>query len=147
MNASHLCRRAVGSLRNNPVTVGDMQTAEASLLPGEFALWCRMQNRDQRHSLQVLGRFLQIHPQASRDERAAALLHDVGKAFSTLGWWGRIVATLVGPRTAAFGVYLDHERLGIEALEGVSAHRTLEVLRGDNSDDACVVALRAADDA
>lgn len=145
MNASHLCRRAVGSLRNNPVTVGDMQTAEASLLPGEFALWCRMQNRDQRHSLQVLGRFLQIRPQASRDERAAALLHDVGKAFSTLGWWGRIVATLVGPRTAAFGVYLDHERLGIEALEGVSSERTLQVLSGTD-DDPCTVALRAADD-
>lgn len=145
MNASHLCRRAVGSLRNNPVTIGDMQTAEASLLPGEFALWCRMQNRDQRHSLQVLGRFLQIRPQASRDERAAALLHDVGKAFSTLGWWGRIVATLVGPRTAAFGVYLDHERLGIEALEGVSSERTLHVLSGTD-DDPCTVALRAADD-
>lgn len=147
MNPGHLCRRAIGSLRDHPVTGAELTVAESVLLPGEFSMWRRMQNRDQRHSLQVLGRFMKVYPQATREEQAAALLHDVGKAFSRLGWWGRIVATLVGPRTVAFGVYLDHERLGIEALEGVSAHRTLEVLRGDNSDDACVVALRAADDA
>ncbi len=145
MKVSHLCRRAVGSFRNTPVDAAGRGVAEETLLPGELALWSRMQPRDQRHSLQVLDRFLPAYPAATRDERAAALLHDVGKAFSDIGWFGRIVATLVGPRTRGFSVYLDHERIGIAALEGVSAHRTLEVLKGDVN-DACVDALREADD-
>lgn len=145
MTALHLCRRAFGSFRNNPVSPERRETARASLLPGEYALWCRMQNRDQRHSLNVLDRFVAACPQATRDERAAALLHDVGKVFSDLGWLGRIAATLVGPVSARFETYLDHERLGVVALEGVSSGRTLEVLRGDIA-DASVVALRAADD-
>lgn len=145
MRALHLCRRAVGSLRNNPVPAAGVALAGSVLLPDEFVLWRRMQHRDQRHSLQVLDRFVRAYPQASRDEQAAALLHDVGKAFSALGWWGRIIATIVGPRTPVFEAYLDHERIGIEALEGVSLSRTLEVLRGDIADD-CVDALRCADD-
>lgn len=145
MKALHLCRRAVGSLRNHPVNDAELDVARSVLLPGELALWGRMQNRDQRHSLQVLGRFLRLYPHATREEQAAALLHDVGKAFSGLGWFGRIVATVAGPRTSRMAAYLDHEQIGNAALEGVSDRRTLEVLRGDDS-DACVVALRRADD-
>ena len=146
MKAIHLCRRAVGSMRNNPVNDAERGIAGSILSAGEMELWGQMQNRDQRHSLQVLGRFLRLYPRASREEQAAALLHDVGKAFSGLGWTGRIVATVVGPRHPRFVAYLDHERIGVAALEGISGERTLEVLRGDVSDE-CVVALRRADDA
>jgi len=146
MTLAHLCRRAIGSFRNTPLNPDEHAVAATLLLPGELQLWCRMQHRDQRHSLQVLERFVAAYSHASRDETAAALLHDVGKAFSGLGWFGRILATTLGPRTAAFTTYLDHEQIGVAALEGMSSERTLEVLRGDVR-DACVVALHDADNA
>ena len=103
-----------------------------------------MQNRDQRHSVEVLHRFEALFPHATRDERAAALLHDVGKCESALGWSGRILATIIGPRTEAFRVYLNHEEIGKRLLSGVSSRRTLEVLQ-DKQTDAAAIALRNAD--
>ena len=140
----HLAKRAVTSFRSHPVNDEQLSIACAVLLPDEFSLWTRMQNRDQRHSLQVLARFDVLCSHATRDERAAALLHDVGKCESTLGWCGRIFATLLGPRTSAFRTYLDHEEIGLNLLRGVSPERTLEVLLGDSTDE-CVIALRNAD--
>lgn len=145
MSALHLVRRAVGSVRNNPLTPAETGVAQSVLLAREFELWSRMQHRDRRHSLQVLQRFDAVVPGAVRDERAAVLLHDVGKAFTGLGWAGRIVATLIGPRTESMRTYLDHEAIGVEALRGVSSARTLEVLDG-SANDAVVEALRRADD-
>ena len=103
-----------------------------------------MQNRDQRHSVEVLHRFEALCPHATRDECAAALLHDVGKCESALGWSGRILATIIGPRTEAFRVYLNHEEIGNRLLSGVSSRRTLEVLQ-DKQTDAAAIALRNAD--
>jgi hypothetical protein len=140
----HLAKRAVTSFRNHPVNEEQLGIARAVLLPDEFSLWTRMQNRDQRHSLQVLARFDVLRSHATRDERAAALLHDVGKCESTLGWSGRIVATLVGPKTSSFRVYLNHEEIGLRLLHDISSEPTLEVLRGDSTDE-CAVALRNAD--
>lgn len=126
------------------MTRAEQAVAVSVLLPDEFNLWSRMQGRDQRHSLEVLRRFDGLQPNASRDERAAALLHDVGKCESTLGWWGRIFATLLGPRTTAFRTYLNHEEIGLQLLTGVSSRRTCEILDGGVVDDV-VRALRAAD--
>ena len=140
----HLAKRALTSFRNHAVENSGVSLAKSILLPNEFMLWKRMQNRDQRHSLEVLHRFDALVPSASRDERAAVLLHDVGKSESTLGWWGRIAATLLGGRTSAFRAYLNHEEIGLQLLADVSSPRTLEVLQGKN-DDSVVVALHHAD--
>lgn len=140
----HLAKRALTSFRNHAVETSGVSLAQSILLPDEFQLWLRMQNRDQRHSLEVLHRFNALVPSASRDESAAALLHDVGKCESTLGWWGRIVATVLGGRTSAFRTYLNHEEIGLRLLADISSPRTLEVLQGNN-DDSVVVALRRAD--
>ena len=131
------------SFRNHAVEQSGVSLAQSVLLPDEFLQWTRMQNRDQRHSLEVLYRFDALLPSASRDERAAALLHDVGKCESKLGWCGRILATIFGPRTEAFRVYLNHEEIGNRLLSGVSSQRTLEVLSGHA--DPVVDALRHAD--
>ena len=140
----HLAKRAVTSFRNHPVREEQLAIARAVLLPDEFSLWTRMQNRDQRHSLQVLSRFDVLCSHATREERAAALLHDVGKCESQLGWVGRIIATIVGPRTDSFRTYLDHEQIGLALISNVSTTRTSEILKGDVVDD-CVRALRDAD--
>ncbi len=145
MNVFHLARRALTSFRNHPVSTDERAEVESILLPGEYSLWQRMQPRDQRHSIEVLHRFDVLVVTATRDDRAAALLHDVGKCVSSLGWLGRICATVIGPRTPSFRTYLNHEAIGLELAKQVSSTRTCEVLHGEIVDQ-CVDALRRADD-
>jgi hypothetical protein len=127
----HLVRRAIGSFSNAKPEI----TSEISrfLLPAELNLWLTMAGRDQRHSVDVLNRFLVLCPDASRAQGAAALLHDVGKVQSGLGWLGRIVATLIGPRTDRFRLYHQHEELGAEMLRSVSDAETVGLVRGEGS--------------
>lgn len=141
----HLVKRAVTSISNEPLSGADVERAERLLLPQEFELWWSMSPRDQRHSLQVHERFMRFYPPAKRTEQAAALLHDVGKTVSGLGWLKRIAATIVGPRGAAFAMYHDHENLAVQMLQGISDQRTLDLI-GGAIDDVVMVALRQADE-
>ncbi|CAB4617633.1 unannotated protein [freshwater metagenome] len=140
----HLVKRAVTSFSNEPLSGADVERAERLLLPQEFELWWSMPPRDQRHSLQVHERFMRFYPPAKRTEQAAALLHDVGKTVSGLGWFMRIVATIVGSRGAAFAMYHDHENIAVQMLQGMSEQRTLDLI-GGAIDDVVMVALRNAD--
>ncbi|MFM8553465.1 MAG: hypothetical protein ACKOBO_02465 [Acidimicrobiales bacterium] len=145
----HLVRRAVGSLSDRGPDEDGYAAAARILNDRELDLWRAMAGRDRRHSLVVLGRFDRFCPAASRAERAAALLHDVGKSVSSLGWTMRVFATIFG----AFGVvpgrrfreYLDHERIGAQMLEGVSDVRTVALVAGEAT-DAIATALQRADD-
>jgi hypothetical protein len=110
----HLAARFVTSLPPTPPTVVDEVWADEHLLDGERALWVQLSNQDRRHSVAVARRFLECRPAATRAEIAGALLHDVGKIECGLGTFGRVVATIVGPRTRAFAAYHDHEAIGAE---------------------------------
>ena len=138
----HLMKRAFSSISN--ADPADISTARSILNDAEFELWQSMQGRDKTHSLMVLHRFEQLCPSASQEEKAAGLLHDVGKTFADLGWVGRVVATIVGPRGFRFHVYHDHENLGGQLLEGISSDRTIALVSGSASDDV-MTALQAAD--
>lgn len=146
---AHLVRRAAGSIRNDAPGDDAVAVAAGVLTAAEFDLWCAMAGRDQRHSLVVLGRFDGLCPAATRAERAAALLHDVGKTASALGWTMRVVATVLG----AFGLrpgrrfreYHDHERIGAQMLRGISDDRTIGLV-GGTANDETAAALRRADD-
>lgn len=145
----HLVRRAVGSLSDRGPDEDGYAAAARILNDRELDLWRAMAGRDRRHSLVVLGRFDRFCPAASRAERAAALLHDVGKSVSSLGWTMRVFATIFG----AFGVvpgrrfreYLDHERIGAQMLKRVSDVRTVALVAGEAT-DAIATALQRADD-
>lgn len=108
----HLAARFVTSLPSTPPSVDDETWAEENLLAGERSLWVQMSNQDRRHSAVVARRFAQSRPDATRAEIAGALLHDVGKIECGLGTFGRVAATVVGPRTRAFAAYHDHEAIG-----------------------------------
>lgn len=144
-NLWHLIKRAVTSYSNDPLSGADVERAERLLLTQEFELWWSMPPRDQRHSLQVYERFMRFYPPAKRTEQAAALLHDVGKTVAGLGWFMRIVATLVGPRGAVFALYHDHENIAVQMLQGISEQRTLDLI-GGRVDDVVMIALRDADE-
>jgi putative nucleotidyltransferase with HDIG domain len=97
--------------------VADTAWAESLLLEGELQLWRRMGAADRRHSIVVARRFENLAADEwTRDEIAGALLHDIGKLDADMGTFSRVVATVVGPRTARFRSYHDHERIGAEML-------------------------------
>lgn len=141
----HLAKRAYFSFNNVALTGEDFEHVERILTPEEFELWWSMPPRDQRHSIVVLERFFDRIPWAKRTEQAAALLHDVGKVQSHLGWLLRIVATVVGPRGKRFRLYHQHEAIGASMLEGISDPRTIELVAGTATDQVAE-ALRQADD-
>jgi hypothetical protein len=127
----HLAARFVTSLSTRPPTGVDEDWAETQLLPGERALWVQLSNQDRRHSALVARRFVALRPDASRELVAGALLHDVGKIECGLGTFGRVAATLVGPRGARFTAYHDHEEIGAEMAEAAgSAAATIELVAG-----------------
>ncbi|CAB4654585.1 unannotated protein [freshwater metagenome] len=140
----HLVRRALSSLNNSALSDGEIARALPWLNAEEFGLWFSMPPRDCRHSLQVHARFADLCPSASRDEHAAALLHDVGKISSGLGWTLRVIATVVGSRGARFSEYHNHAAIGAEMLQGISSSRTIELV-AEKVDDEVSRALYSAD--
>lgn len=140
----HLARRFFSSMSSSPPSDDDAEWAEAQLLPTEVELWRRMVNADRRHAIVVTRRFLVARPDATRAEVAGSLLHDVGKVETGLGVVGRVLATLVGPRTARFRRYHEHEAIGARLAEAAGSEAETVALiegRGPAADD-----LRAADD-
>jgi hypothetical protein len=140
---AHLARRFVSSLSRREPDAPDTAWAEAQLLAGELQLWRRMSAPDRRHSIVVARRFESLGEHWSREEMAAALLHDVGKLDCGLGTFGRAAATIIGPRTDRFRRYRDHERIGADMLAAAgSAEVTIELVRGHGR---AVAALAEAD--
>ena len=145
MKTTHLVKRAVSSLLQTPPNPQDIAVVSQVLNIAEFAVWSDMQYRDQRHSVVVLRRFDILAPAAVRADRASALLHDVGKNISNLGFVSRVIATVVGPRGQRFIAYHAHERLGAELLSSISDPRTVALV-GGLVDDEISLLLKAADD-
>ena len=107
-------------------------------------MWRSMPPTDRRHSIEVTRRFLARRMNATPAETAGALLHDVGKLDAGIGTFGRVVATLVGPRTEAFRRYHDHEAIGARWLaEAASDPVTVDLVAGVGP---AAADLRAADD-
>jgi hypothetical protein len=127
----HLARRFVTSLSAAEPAEPDTTWAESQFIVGEVQLWRRLTSSDRRHAILVARRFESMGGSWSRDELAGALLHDVGKLDSGLGTFGRVVATIVGPRTDRLRRYHDHERIGAELLEAAgSSTITIELVHG-----------------
>ncbi len=125
----HLAARFFTSLPPTPPSVDEEVWVDSILLPGERSLWVQLSNQDRRHSAAVARRFVEQRPGATRAEIAGAILHDVGKIECGLGTFGRVVATLVGPRTASFAAYHDHEAIGARmAQEAGSDTATVDLV-------------------
>ncbi|MEP1122520.1 MAG: HD domain-containing protein [Ilumatobacter sp.] len=128
----HLARRFVTSLPPRPPLPADEAWADQNLLDGERSLWVRLSNQDRRHSIGVARRFAAARPGATRAEVAGALLHDVGKVECGLGTFGRVAATVVGPRSERFRLYHDHERIGARLAERAGSEPATVELVGES---------------
>lgn len=140
----HLVKRFLTSLSRRTLSVEQLAWVKKYLLEDEFSLWTRMTLSDQRHSLLVAQRFVDLKPDAQRDHVAAALLHDVGKVESNLGIAMRVIATLIGPRTKRLQAYHDHETIGLAlCAQAGSSRETLRLLQADPTDEIAAMIRRA----
>ncbi|MSY45324.1 MAG: hypothetical protein F2686_06855 [Actinobacteria bacterium] len=91
----HLAKRFFGALSDQEISSEDRQWVESHLGVGEFALWGRMPNHDQRHAVAVSRRVESAllasnnSPESSTDWIEVSLMHDVGKLPSRLSVLGR----------------------------------------------------------
>lgn len=132
------------SLSSRPPTADDDRWATDALVGAEVELWRRMGNADRRHAIEVARRFAAGRPAASRAEVAGALLHDAGKVEAGLGTIGRVIATVVGPRTARLRTYHAHEAIGARLAEAAGSDPvTVALIDGQGP---AATDLRAADD-
>ncbi|MEI8322534.1 MAG: HD domain-containing protein [Actinomycetes bacterium] len=146
-NIEHLYRRwrAMGEGLGS-VTSDDVAMTKELLSDAEFGLWRAMSSADQVHSVQVLRIFEKWEPDATRDEKSAALLHDVAKAISPMSRMARSVATICSFRRERWRWYRHHEEMGVEALQRVgSSKRTIDLVRR-SAPDAVALRLYEADD-
>jgi hypothetical protein len=130
--AAHLVRRFARSLRPPAPGPADEAWVRSLLRPEEHALWAAQATVDRAHTIGVARAV--VHDAAAVAGSAtvpawlvpAALLHDVGKADSGLGPFGRALATgleLVGITRAPgrLGRYLRYPETGAAQLEAVGA--------------------------
>ncbi len=153
----HLARRFFTSLSSQPPSTDDVVWVSSQLTEAEWGLWQRMDVRDRRHTLAVARNYIARRPSATRDEIAGALLHDIGKVAGNLGTFTRVVARIVGPRTARLREYHDHEAIGADMVAATGAGAvTVALVRGRATEAELVVTadlptliqtLRAADNA
>lgn len=142
----HLARRTWLSIVDSKVSDADVLRVRAMLDDTEYALWCRMSSVDQRHSLRVVDRFGGHLPSASTAERAAVLLHDVGKSGSQLGTMTRILATVGLLRTRRADEYRRHESIGVELARAAGVSSVVVELMTGGGRLEFVEAFRLADD-
>ena len=142
----HLVRRFFQSWSSRYPESSETESLRSLMTESEFALWASMAAADQRHSLKVVERFRRRLSDATTAEIVGVALHDVGKVRSGLGTFGRVVATLVGPRTSRFATYHDHERIGVEMLRECGSAREVLAVLERNARPEALSSFRWADD-
>ena len=142
----HLIKRFFGSLSAAPFNDVEEAWVKDVLSVQEHDLWCTQAIVDQRHSCDIARRFVVVRPQASRDEIAGALLHDIGKIDARLGIVARVVATVLPLPTPRFSIYRHHQQRGAQMLKTIgSSDITIALVAGHPDSDA-LRALHKADE-
>ena len=140
----HLVKRFFGSFHSTPLDAVEQVWVQEVLSDREFDLWKSQATVDQRHSFDIAHRFLQIRPNATRDERAGALLHDIGKIDARLGVVARVIATLVPLPTRRFSMYRHHQAHGAQLLKTICcSEETIALVAGHPDSDALRALVQA----
>ena len=117
--ALHLAKRFFQVLCAKPLTPAEQREVAAWLRPEEALIFWSQPAAEKRHGL-ATARPLAADRPGDHELIRAGLLHDVGKAESGLGPFGRTYATLAGilrlPTSQRHKTYLDHGPVGATAL-------------------------------
>lgn len=141
----HLVKRFLSSLCAKPLTAIERAWVGDVLSVREHDLWRTQAFVDRRHSYDIARRFVVIRPQASRDEIAGALLHDIGKIDADLGIVARVIATVLPLSTPRFSAYHHHQQRGAQMLALIGCSEiTISLVAGHPDSDA-LRALHQAD--
>jgi hypothetical protein len=141
----HLLRRFVQSLSSRAPSDSETSRLREIMSPKEFELWRTMSAPDQRHSIKVVGRFVERLADATPAEIVGVALHDVGKVASDLGTFERVLATVLGRRTSRFATYHDHESIGISMLREVGSSPDVVAILDGSARQSALAAFRWAD--
>ena len=141
----HLVKRFNSSWSRKDVTEDELGMVRSVLTASEFNLWNQFSIADRRHSVEVAQRFAVLLPEATREQRAGVLLHDIGKIQSNLSTLMRVCATLVGPRTKRFRLYHQHEEIGITMLRHAGSHADVIAVLNQTCNAEVAAAFRSAD--
>ena len=133
------------SLSRGDVSKTELAMVRETLSAAEYELWCQFNNADRRHSVLVAARFVSLLPEASHNDLAGVLLHDIGKTRSNLSTLQRVVATIVGPRTPRYARYHQHEQIGVELLHVAGSHSEVIAILNQTCNADVSAAFRAAD--
>ncbi|MEO8363675.1 MAG: hypothetical protein ABI570_04740 [Ilumatobacteraceae bacterium] len=140
----HLVKRFFGSLVATPLNESESAWVEQVLYTKEFALWRSQAVTDQRHSYSIAKRFVSLRAQATRDEIAGALLHDIGKVDAHLGTIARVFATVLPLPTQRFIGYRHHQENGAKLLKTIGCSEiTIALVNGYPDSEALQVLKRA----
>jgi putative nucleotidyltransferase with HDIG domain len=132
-------------LARSEVTEAELSMVRSTLSASECELWLQFSKADRRHSVLVAERFTALRPDASRNEIAGVLLHDIGKIRSDLSTLQRVAATIVGPRTKRFALYHQHEEIGAEMLRNAGSDGEVIAIVNQTCNEDVAAAFRAAD--
>ncbi|MEY3558906.1 MAG: hypothetical protein RL374_1612 [Actinomycetota bacterium] len=141
----HLAKRFFTSLVSKDVSEAELTTVRSKLSAHEYELWLQFAIVDRRHSVLVAARFTALRPEASDNEIAGVLLHDIGKISSNLSTLQRVIATVVGPRTKRFALYHQHEEIGADMLRRAGSHSEVIAMVNQTCSADAAAAFRAAD--
>lgn len=141
----HLVKRFFGSLSAVPLDDDDTAWVKEILSVQEHDLWCSQAIVDQRHSYDIARRFVTVRPQASQDEIAGALLHDIGKIDAHLGTLARVIATVLPLPTTRFRAYRRHQERGAQMLAMIASSGITIALVAGHPDGDALRALHQAD--
>lgn len=142
----HLVKRFFGSVSPTPLDELEQAWVKEVLSIREHDLWLTQAVVDQRHSHDIGRRFVVIRPQASRDEIAGALLHDIGKIDADLGIMARVIVTVLPLPTPRFSIYRHHQQRGAQMLNEIGCTETTIALVAGRPDSDALHALNRADD-
>ena len=110
--------RAMRYLFYKDLSISDQQYIHQILDEKLVKLFWKLKKEDRAHSLEVLSRMKTLSNDHKLHE--LALLHDIGKVCSDIGWLGRIFADLGLNRSLNAKYYKKHEKLGLQLLRDLS---------------------------
>lgn len=118
MNIKDLIEKSLRAIKYNfykDLAVLDQIKVNKILDDNATQLFWRMRLEDRSHSLEVMNRMEEL----TKENRflTLALLHDIGKVESDIGWLGRIFADLGINNSFSAERYKNHEQYGYTILK------------------------------